>query len=595
MYLSKLHHNKIQVYKSFFVQDKPNERRGTDEVKRRRTNDADESSPFITPPHSPPESPDAVKEGLKIKIKIQPNPQAVPPRVGLLPFEPLLELRDSLRNYTHNTGDWSDGMLAGLRTQLEGAKATIVYLAQEVSQHSQVLDAWKPPQHEDKPRNVDSTEKKGKKKRMHDEFKLAHRVPVYKPTWFPYSNRAFTTNENDSSYSSCSSAEEEVDVDGDEAVEVDVDTLDGEDQNADAEEAAKEEEYTPVKVKRRGGGGAVGGGRDRMAQMIIRRHREGKPSSAVRRQKYKNLANANAAPAAPPRRAKSEIPPATSPTDYDAGVAGAGGGVSSSESEEEMAPVPLGPSAFWTAMEPYLRAPTDQDLAYITPKPPRADDSIFTIPALGVHYLQVWASGDGIGSPPIRHSSRVMPRGEGLEGVEYTNDDDEAPDPIMGDITQRILQSLIDEHIILNRPPSPFPDESPMSTDENKENTSSSSIPAIPVNIYSRAQMVALEDRIRLELRAIGLLDDEELDPADREDDEVCAELRLNQNLLREQIAINNDRRLRLLDLIKPKMREHEEMRKQKFVNLAIEKNYQKLVQKKKKRGGRRAPPPQVI
>lgn len=93
--------------------------------------------------------------------------------------------------------------------------------------------------------------------------------------------------------------------------------------------------------------------------------------------------------------------------------------------------------------------------------------------------------------------------------------------------------------------------------------------------------MIALEDRIRLELRAIGLLDDEgnsavhllhisvlnmlsysflDLDPADREDDEVCAELRLNQNLLRDQIAINNERRLKLIALVRPKMREHEEV-----------------------------------
>ena len=60
----------------------------------------EESSPFITSPHSP-ESPgtgEAGKEGLKIKIKIQSNPLTPPPRVGLLPFEPLLELRDSLRN-----------------------------------------------------------------------------------------------------------------------------------------------------------------------------------------------------------------------------------------------------------------------------------------------------------------------------------------------------------------------------------------------------------------------------------------------------------------------------------------------------------------
>lgn len=49
---------------------------------------------------------------------------------------------------THNTGEWNDVMLAGLRTQLEGAKSTISCLAQEVAQHSQVLEAWKPQQHE---------------------------------------------------------------------------------------------------------------------------------------------------------------------------------------------------------------------------------------------------------------------------------------------------------------------------------------------------------------------------------------------------------------------------------------------------------------
>jgi hypothetical protein len=54
------------------------------------------------------------------------------------------------------------------------------------------------------------------------------------------------SQENDSSYSSYSSPEEEVDVDGDEGVDVDVEAIDGDDsQVAEAEEALKEEEYTP--------------------------------------------------------------------------------------------------------------------------------------------------------------------------------------------------------------------------------------------------------------------------------------------------------------------------------------------------------------
>lgn len=88
--------------------------------------------------------------------------------------------------------------------------------------------------------------------------------------------------------------------------------------------------------------------------------------------------------------------------------------------------------------------------------------------------------------------------------------------------------------------------------------------------------MINLEQRIRMELRSIGLLDDEggmpwsfilskahlseEIDPTEREDDEICAELRSLQNSLREAIITNNNRRNNLIALVKPKMREQEEV-----------------------------------
>jgi Histone acetyltransferases subunit 3 len=50
------------------------------------------------------------------------------------------------------------------------------------------------------------------------------------------------------------------------------------------------------------------------------------------------------------------------------------------------------------------------------------------------------------------------------------------------------------------------------------------------------------------------------MDPSEREDDEVCAELRLNQSLLKEQITTNIERRCTLIELVKPKMHEHEEV-----------------------------------
>jgi hypothetical protein len=51
------------------------------------------------------------------------------------------------------------------------------------------------------------------------------------------------------------------------------------------------------------------------------------------------------------------------------------------------------------------------------------------------------------------------------------------------DMSKHMFLNLILD-IILNRPPSPFPDETPLPTDDNKENSTSSSVPAVPVNTY---------------------------------------------------------------------------------------------------------------
>jgi len=47
--------------------------------------------------------------------------------------------------------------------------------------------------------------------------------------------------------------------------------------------------------------------------------------------------------------------------------------------------------------------------------------------------------------------------------------------------------------------------------------------------------MTSLEERIRSELRQIGLLDDEDVSISNKEDDEICAELRSLQAQLKEQ------------------------------------------------------------
>lgn len=80
---------------------------------------------------------------------------------------------------------------------------------------------------------------------------------------------------------------------------------------------------------------------------------------------------------------------------------------------------------------------------------------------------------------------------------------------------------------------------------------SSVPITSDPVRNYSGTVQQSLNDRILAELKVVGLISDEEdedyLDA--HEDDEICAELRLLQSRLKEQIAINNERKVELASL----------------------------------------------
>ena len=120
----------------------------------------------------------------------------------------------------------------------------------------------------------------------------------------------------------------------------------------------------------------------------------------------------------------------------------------------------------------------------------------------------------------------------------------------MGDLTQRLLAAFVHHKII---PAEPIKDG-----EEFDESTPLDSI--VPVN--GRTDMSNLEDRIRMELKSIGLLDDDtvvrtcksakvqlyhppthpptrslvhllQIDLSQREDDEICAEIRALQRSLR--------------------------------------------------------------
>jgi len=230
------------------------------------------------------------------------------------------------------------------------------------------------------------------------------------------------------------------------------------------------------------------------------------------------------------------------------------------------------------------------------PQIEKPDDPHFNRPLLGAHYTQVWAGEDGEYKRSLsnlsntRQSTRIAatkPSGVASPG----GPEEEEDDLVIGDLTQRILCALIEENLVISHPPSP---DNEMASSESPSNNPENGdlVPAIPTSTYSKQAMLSLEDRIRLELRSIGLLDDMEgIDPSEKEDDEVCAEIRNLQNLLRERMAANNERKAKMLEMVRARMHEQDIQKKQKQANSITEKSYQKYLQRKRKRGGRRPTP----
>eukprot|EP01113_Clastostelium_recurvatum_P036546 TRINITY_DN5225_c0_g1_i3.p1 TRINITY_DN5225_c0_g1~~TRINITY_DN5225_c0_g1_i3.p1 ORF type:complete len:728 (-),score=252.91 TRINITY_DN5225_c0_g1_i3:211-2394(-) len=245
-------------------------------------------------------------------------------------------------------------------------------------------------------------------------------------------------------------------------------------------------------------------------------------------------------------------------------------------------------NVFWQAMEQYFRHITDADLDFIAPTSLRDDDPALNIPALGTHYAQVWASEDGDDRRHGRMSGRkgAMDDVHRFEGDDGTDREDQV---IVGDLTQRVLQALFEENLVIPHPSSPSDDKPNNPVDDLI--TSEGLLP--PVNNYNKTSMYTLEERLRLELRDLGLLegDDEPTTTAvagaDREDDEICIELRALQKQLREQVAINNARKEEILSQIQPQLAAQEQERQRRLEGRDAELRYQRLIKKKKGRGGR--------
>ncbi|KAF9347746.1 Transcriptional regulator [Mortierella sp. AD094] len=203
---------------------------------------------------------------------------------------------------------------------------------------------------------------------------------------------------------------------------------------------------------------------------------------------------------------------------------------------------------FWASMDPYFRPFTESDRTVLEEEGDNVTPLL--IPPLGKHYLDAWTEEDRALLPFDGFESRrssvdlvkdTTPSRNTVynQPFELTDENIDQDEVSCGPLTERIICSLIAEDVV---------DAKEVKDDDEQMESSLSTAPAgAQTNARNYAE---LEDRIKRELRYIGLLGSDEIDWDAREDDEISITLRSLQKELREVMKVNKSRKQRLLGLV---------------------------------------------
>ncbi|KAI8318739.1 hypothetical protein GQ54DRAFT_299934 [Martensiomyces pterosporus] len=226
---------------------------------------------------------------------------------------------------------------------------------------------------------------------------------------------------------------------------------------------------------------------------------------------------------------------------------------------------------FWASLEPHFRHITDEDIAFLENM---ADDQeSYIIPRLGKFYAHTWAEEEVAHFPDHMHNNKTRYSAKHLlksdaypkplpetsfPGSDLVDSDLSLNTARLAPLTERIISALVAEGLISNG--------NGHSAEVKHENGNSgvsmhsgtggsddegSDVDAEPRQLSSSGETIPLEERLKRELRYIGILDDDDVNWADREDDEVCVALRALQRQLHEQVELNKQRKQRLLPIAK--------------------------------------------
>eukprot|EP00002_Diphylleia_rotans_P036569 TRINITY_DN8075_c0_g1_i1.p1 TRINITY_DN8075_c0_g1~~TRINITY_DN8075_c0_g1_i1.p1 ORF type:complete len:663 (+),score=157.01 TRINITY_DN8075_c0_g1_i1:56-2044(+) len=204
-------------------------------------------------------------------------------------------------------------------------------------------------------------------------------------------------------------------------------------------------------------------------------------------------------------------------------------------------PIPATTNPFWAKIEGYFAFVRNEDMALLLPKSDHTSDPAFGFPTLSKKsepLPDTKTSSSSIAATKSRnakYTETLMPPPGGFTDL---------PTDVQGfggeqslyhhSLGQRILAALVDEEIV------PPMEEDDLSGDDTRIVPRGIMVPSIP-----------FEDRLKMELKSLDLLDFDEMVPEEqREDDEVSIELRIKQQLLRDTIQANNSVKQNLYSIL---------------------------------------------
>ncbi|ORX69905.1 hypothetical protein DL89DRAFT_234695, partial [Linderina pennispora] len=207
---------------------------------------------------------------------------------------------------------------------------------------------------------------------------------------------------------------------------------------------------------------------------------------------------------------------------------------------------------FWTSLDPYFRAITDEDLAYLESTPD--DQESYVIPKLGRFYAYKWAE-EEVALLKAESRGKVMPE-KSFAGTDLVNSDMSLNSARLAPLTERIISALVVEQLLSGDDKTDgsgkVKSEDPATNHAGSRSDDGASDAGDDLRqLSSSGDAVPLEERLKRELRYIGILDDDDVNWSDREDDEVCVTLRSLQRQLHEQVKLNKARKERLLPIAK--------------------------------------------